>query len=356
MFSTLNGCILNSGTKCTFSRAGRESIIDLTFASPELARISNWQVSDLYTHSDHFAVLTTIDTGRSRQATGVQHIEYKANTMDRDRLLHMVEGLGVRGDANSSADAIAETISAACDASMEKVRRGGNKHRPVVWWNAEIASIRRESLAARRRCQRARASSLYEHYAEEFKRKRKHLKEAISQSKARHFQALCDAADRQPFGTAYKMVMGKLRRQPTPTSPRQLENIVRTLFPQQAPLDDQHSYPPESADIALTNAEEIMTGHGCFKAYLHRFKHERNPYCDSCGHDVIEDAEHVAFHCPSFGREREQALAPNTRLTPDNFVATLTESKEGWAAISRMAASIMKELRRRERLRREQEA
>ncbi|KAL7723113.1 hypothetical protein ACLKA6_013858 [Drosophila palustris] len=101
---------------------------------------------------------------------------------------------------------------------------------------------------------------------------------------------------------------------------------------------------------------QIMTGHGCFKAYLHRFKHERNPYCDSCGHDVIEDAEHVAFHCPSFGREREQALAPNTRLTPDNFVATLTESKEGWAAISRMAASIMKELRRRERLRREQEA
>ncbi|KAM8702017.1 hypothetical protein ACLKA7_000218 [Drosophila subpalustris] len=380
------------------------------------------------------------------------------------------------------------------------------------------------------------------------KRKRKQLKEAISQSKARYFQALCDAADRQPFGTAYKMVMGKLRRQPTPTSPHQLENIVRTLFPQQAPFDDQHSYPPESADIALTDAEEalaitakvktqkapgpdgipncaikafiaahpeafvslyneclverthhlelagqkvaiattaisrlmannngprqmrrkliasvvmsiilygctiwapavevtsysrgckssyrrcalrvatcfrtvsedaafviagmaplsllaaerqrsippnrlmreetlqkwqrawdqsangrwtqgrhgqmdfylaqIMTGHGCFKVYLHRFKHERNPYCDSCGH-VIEDAEHVAFHCPSFGREREQALAPNTRFTPDNFVAILTESEEGWAAIFRMAASIMKKLRRQERLRREQEA
>ncbi|KAL7725638.1 hypothetical protein ACLKA6_005697 [Drosophila palustris] len=91
-------------------------------------------------------------------------------------------------------------------------------------------------------------------------------------------------------------------------------------------------------------------------AYLHRFKHERNPYCDSCGPDVIEDAEHVAFHCPSFGREREQALAPNTRLTPDNFVTILTASKEGWAAISRMAANIMKELRRREKLRREQEA
>ncbi|KAM8702016.1 hypothetical protein ACLKA7_000217 [Drosophila subpalustris] len=65
MFSTLNRCILNSGTKCTFSRAGREPIIDLTFASPELARISNWLVADLYTRSDHFAVLITIDTGEA---------------------------------------------------------------------------------------------------------------------------------------------------------------------------------------------------------------------------------------------------------------------------------------------------
>ncbi|KAM8702473.1 hypothetical protein ACLKA7_001804 [Drosophila subpalustris] len=281
--------------------------------------------------------------------------------MDRDRLLHIVEGLSVHGDANSSAEAIAEHITAACDASMEKARRGGNKHRPVVWWSAEIASIRRECFAARRRCQRARASSSFERHAEEFKRKRKELKHAISQSKAKYFQELCDAADRQPFGTAYKLVMGKLRRQPTPTCPHQLENIVRTLFPQQAPLDDQHLHLSENEDIALTDPEE----------------HERNPYCDSCGPDVIEDAEHVAFHCPSFGREREQALAPNTRLTPDNFVRILTASKEGnrsemerrigetitvsnvvplmlvsitnWNAVEAMAVSTMKFLRREER-------
>ncbi|XP_070144934.1 uncharacterized protein [Drosophila kikkawai] len=30
-------------------------------------------------------------------------------------------------------------------------------------------------------------------------------------------------------------------------------------------------------------ATQLITGHGCFKAYLHRFKHEADPSCDYCG-------------------------------------------------------------------------
>ncbi|KAH8355806.1 hypothetical protein KR084_009606, partial [Drosophila pseudotakahashii] len=42
----LDVCLLNDGNRCTFSKAGRESIIDLTFASPELARNCAWRVTD----------------------------------------------------------------------------------------------------------------------------------------------------------------------------------------------------------------------------------------------------------------------------------------------------------------------
>ncbi|KAH8357853.1 hypothetical protein KR084_002828, partial [Drosophila pseudotakahashii] len=28
---------------------------------------------------------------------------------------------------------------------------------------------------------------------------------------------------------------------------------------------------------------QMISGHGCFKAYLHRFKHETSPCCDHCG-------------------------------------------------------------------------
>nr|XP_041633179.1 uncharacterized protein LOC121503116 [Drosophila kikkawai] len=39
--ATLDVCLLNDGARCTYSKAGRESIIDLTFASPELCRTSH---------------------------------------------------------------------------------------------------------------------------------------------------------------------------------------------------------------------------------------------------------------------------------------------------------------------------
>ncbi|KAM8702441.1 hypothetical protein ACLKA7_001772 [Drosophila subpalustris] len=350
-------CLLNTGNKSTYSKAGRESIIDLTFASPLLARCSKWCVSDLYTHSDHLAVLTTVTTTSDRPAGVIQHVSFKTDSLDRDCLLRMVDGLCVRGDANGSAEAIAGTIIEACNVSMTTVRRGGNHHRPVVWWNADIAKARRECHAARRRCQRARSSPMYDLYASQFKMKRKELKDAIKASKARHFQELCDAADLEPFGAAYKLVMKKLCRQPMPTCPRQLGQIVHALFPHQPNVE----YPASlylRNNTAVLNNTNVLTDIAevlsiTAKAYLFRFKHALDPYCELCGEGVLEDAEHAFFHCPLFARERELAAGDNARITPDNIVATMLSSPFGWAAISKMASIIMKELRRRERSRRE---
>ncbi|XP_070067140.1 uncharacterized protein [Drosophila virilis] len=135
ILASLIVCLLNIGTRSTYSKAGRESIIDLTIASPDVARDTQWHVSDVYTHSDHFAVITdTSQLGRRGASRRLQHIGYKMDTVDLERLLPMVEGLGIRGDANSYADAIAETITNACDA----IRKGGNSYRPVAWWNVDI--------------------------------------------------------------------------------------------------------------------------------------------------------------------------------------------------------------------------
>ena len=48
-FASMNICLMNVGAKSTYSKAGRESIIDLTFASPEIARNIKWFVSDIHT-------------------------------------------------------------------------------------------------------------------------------------------------------------------------------------------------------------------------------------------------------------------------------------------------------------------
>ncbi|KAL7743808.1 hypothetical protein ACLKA6_000215 [Drosophila palustris] len=76
------------------------------------------------------------------------------------------------------------------------------------------------------------------------KEKRRSLKNAVKRSKARHFQELCDAADIQPFGLAYKIVMGKLARQPMPSSATQLSRI--------------YSIPPDNGVRLLTNDEEVL--------------------------------------------------------------------------------------------------
>jgi len=84
----LNVCLLNDGEKSTFSRVGRESIIDLTFASPDLARNAAWHISDLYTHSDHSAVITEIRISSAiRRMHPARHVGYKIDTLDRQSLL-----------------------------------------------------------------------------------------------------------------------------------------------------------------------------------------------------------------------------------------------------------------------------
>ncbi|KAL7727239.1 hypothetical protein ACLKA6_015997 [Drosophila palustris] len=95
-----------------------------------------------------------------------------------------------------------------------------------------IADTRRQCLVARRRQQRSRERPNFLQLLENYREKRAILKKAIKRSKALCWENLCAEADEQPFGTAYKVVMGKLARRPMPMDPEQLLDIVTTLFPE----------------------------------------------------------------------------------------------------------------------------
>ncbi|KAL7726491.1 hypothetical protein ACLKA6_001113 [Drosophila palustris] len=219
----LNVCLLIHGTQSTYSMAGRESIIDLTFASPELARDAAWQVSDVYTHSDHKAIITELLSRiATRRTQPARHVGYKVNTLDREALFSSVQTINATGDANGCAQGIADCIKAACKASMAKLYNGGSRHKPVPW------------------------------------SKRKILRNLIIESKSRCFQELGDAADAEPFGAAYRMVMGKLDKQPMPTCATTLESTVRHFFPQQPPLNVVVYLPNTAEAIVLTTASEVL--------------------------------------------------------------------------------------------------
>lgn len=105
------------------------------------------------------------------------------------------------------------------------------------WWNEEIRQLRSKCLKARRRSQRTHGRPEHLQLSQHFKDLRRELKLSILKSKKACFQELIDAADADPWGTAYKIVTAssKINRNPTETCPTLLKKIVETLFPQHPP-------------------------------------------------------------------------------------------------------------------------
>uniref|UniRef100_A0A6V7KNJ0 Reverse transcriptase zinc-binding domain-containing protein n=1 Tax=Bracon brevicornis TaxID=1563983 RepID=A0A6V7KNJ0_9HYME len=97
---------------------------------------------------------------------------------------------------------------------------------------------------------------------------------------------------------------------------------------------------------------QMLSNHGCFRAYLPRFKHENIPDCPAgCG--TPEDAEHVFFYCARFGQAREELnVRPGGGIEPETIVRFMLEKEENCSAVSSFAKDIMTKLREEERSRR----
>jgi hypothetical protein len=97
---------------------------------------------------------------------------------------------------------------------------------------------------------------------------------------------------------------------------------------------------------------QILSGHGCFRQYLHRFGHAGSPVCPECP-DVNETAEHVFFECPRFGDVRSDMWAVSGQnTTPENLIQRMCGSFDIWNAVAIAASRIV--LRLQERWRQDQ--
>ncbi|CAB0039197.1 unnamed protein product [Trichogramma brassicae] len=155
--ATLEAALLNTGDTPTFTGALGYSVIDLTFASDTLApRITSWDVSELYTHSDHQAIVFEIETARPLRPTTRQSCKWNTRTLDSESLSVMMANAAVPpGPTEEMAMRLMAAITSACDASMAKTSER-RRRCAVYWWTSEIADLRRSCLRARRLAQRAR--------------------------------------------------------------------------------------------------------------------------------------------------------------------------------------------------------
>ncbi|CAB0040007.1 unnamed protein product [Trichogramma brassicae] len=92
----LEAVLLNTGNTPTFTGALGYSVVDLTFASDTLAsQVTSWAVSELYTHSDHQAIVIEIEiAGPPRPATR-QSCKWNARSLDTKCLTAMIAGAAV---------------------------------------------------------------------------------------------------------------------------------------------------------------------------------------------------------------------------------------------------------------------
>lgn len=87
---------------------------------------------------------------------------------------------------------------------------------------------------------------------------------------------------------------------------------------------------------------QFLSGHGCFRKYLHRFGHAPSPLCPECGNEE-ETPEHVVFECPRFDEARRDLPG----MTADNVVREMCREEEKWNAVDRVVRRILSELQRK---------
>lgn len=241
-FASLNIGIANTGEAYTYRKAGTGSIIDVTFVSNSLLSKIKWQVSEEFSNSDHQAIIIDIDEQKKTIPPRQTGPKWKDNMFDKEIFDVTMENC-IQDDkpAEEMAQDLTKCIANACDAAMPR-RTPSRRGSPCYWWNDDIKTLRVKCLQARRISQRSRGSPNFQENLQVFEQARRELSKAIKKSKAKCFKDLCNEADVNPWGTAYRMVMSKLKGKKTPAvrCPTMLKNIVETLFPQSPTMTVTH--------------------------------------------------------------------------------------------------------------------
>lgn len=91
-------------------------------------------------------------------------------------------------------------------------------------------------------------------------------------------------------------------------------------------------------DFHLT---QMISGHGCFGQYLHRFKRRESPKCVDCGENK-DDAEHTLFRCGRWWRQRrELEVAIQGDMYPETIVGLMLMNRENWDAVKKFVNTVL---------------
>lgn len=96
---------------------------------------------------------------------------------------------------------------------------------------------------------------------------------------------------------------------------------------------------------------QVLSGHGCFAGYLHRFGKLNFQECWYCGH-ANDDASHTVFACDAwYSRRNNVEKLLKVTLEPENMIEIMLKSKDNWDTMNTLVYEIMSSKEREERRR-----
>ncbi|KAL4119777.1 hypothetical protein QTP88_012549 [Uroleucon formosanum] len=198
----------NVGSHPTFQRGASSSVIDVTFSGPGPYEVVDWELDE-----------------------GQPFLEEPVSAAD-------------------AAEVLNNYLVNACDSCMPRRVYEVHKRKAVHWWNHEIADLRAKCIRNRRIYlivvkRQGPNGSTAERIA--FREARKALRASIRKSQKLSWAALCTSVNNDPWGVPYRIVSGRLSRQPPGISAiRREKEIADHLFPtmpiinwQRVPMDSQ---------------------------------------------------------------------------------------------------------------------
>ena len=87
---------------------------------------------------------------------------------------------------------------------------------------------------------------------------------------------------------------------------------------------------------------QALSGHGCYNAYLKRFKKGDEEMCYYCN-SPVDNAEHALFVCAKWGAAREAiSQAVGAELTSDTMVSLMLQSERFWTLTESFVTLVMR--------------
>lgn len=272
--------VLNEGSEPTFQawRAGREhsSRVDVTFCDGQLlSRVLKWSIHAGATTSAHAAIEIVLAEQPQRkpvQLSGTRAYNTKkadwlrfrealeAELSGRDCLSRAaLEGYGTKESVEGAAQEYVAAVTAACDASIPKLKPPRLRADPP-WWTPDLEKKRREVLTKKRRI-RCAAPRRRQYVVDIYLAAKEEYRAASASASTASWVEFCSAAERESMWDGIYRVLrtterprpDELLRGPAGTSLTARDSaqlLADVLFPDDDPSTDT----PEQASIRSRSA------------------------------------------------------------------------------------------------------